>query len=105
MSRNTLNFIFDLLSLLNLLGLMGTGFLMKYVLPPGTGGLGRAFHGGAGRGMHGKEFWSMTRHEWGDIHFYLAVGFVVLMIIHIILHWRWITQYVKSIAGRGAFSN
>ena len=30
------------------------------------------------------------RHEWGGVHFYLAVIFAVLMLIHIILHWTWI---------------
>ena len=97
MSRNTVNFILDLVSVLNLLGLIFTGYIMRYVLPPGTGGLGRALHGGQGRGINIKELWSMTRHEWGSIHFYLAVIFVVLMIIHIILHWKWITYYVKSV--------
>jgi len=42
----------------------------------------------------------MTRHEWGSIHFYLAVVFVVLMVIHIILHWTWIKCYVKSVGNQ-----
>jgi len=96
MSRSTLNFILDLVSFLNLLGLAFTGFIIKYMLPPGTSGLGRILHGGSGRGVQIEEFWSMTRHEWGNIHFYLAVVFVVLMIIHVILHWTWIKCYVKS---------
>jgi hypothetical protein len=41
----------------------------------------------------------MPRHEWGDIHFYLAVGFVALMVVHIILHWGWIKCYFKSLFG------
>jgi len=100
MSRSPLKFILDLVSVLNLSGLIFTGFIMKYVLPPGTGGLGRVLHGGSGRGIHIKELWSMTRHEWGSIHFYLAVVFVVLMIIHVILHWAWIKCYVKSFFSR-----
>ena len=97
MSRSTVNFILALVSVLNLSGLIFTGFIMKYMLPPGTGGLGRILHGGTGRGVLYKELWSMTRHEWGSIHFYLAVMFVVLMIIHIILHLTWIKCYVKSV--------
>jgi hypothetical protein len=100
MSRGTLNFILDLVSFLNLSGLIFTGFIMKYILPPGTGGLGRILHGGNGRGINVKELWSMTRHEWGSIHFYLAVVFVVLMVIHIILHWTWIKCYVKSVGNQ-----
>jgi hypothetical protein len=100
MSRSTINFLIAVLSFLNLLMLMFTGFVTRYVLPPGTGGLGREFHGGRGRGINIKELWSMTRHEWGSIHFYLAVVFVALMIIHLILHWTWIKCYVKSVIGR-----
>jgi hypothetical protein len=100
MLRNTLNFILGLVSFLNLLALVFTGFIMKYILPPGSGGVGRVLHGGTGHGTPYKQLWSMTRHEWGSIHFYLAVMFVVLMIIHIILHWTWIKCYVKSVFSR-----
>ena len=96
MKRSSLNFIVDLAALLNLLGLAFTGFIMKYILPPGSGGLGRRLHDGAG-GEHIKDFWSMTRHEWGDIHFYLALLFVILMAVHIVLHWNWLKSYFKSL--------
>jgi hypothetical protein len=97
--RTTLNFVIDLVSFLNLLGLAVTGFIMKYILPPGTGGLGRGLHSGGGRGEHIKELWSMTRHEWGRIHFYLAILFIILMFVHIVLHWGWIKNYFKSLFG------
>jgi len=103
MKRTNLNFIVDLVAFLDLLGLACTGFIMKYILPPGTGGRGRMFRGGRGAGEHAGEqikyLWSMTRHEWGGIHFYLAVIFAVLMIVHIILHWSWIKAYFKSLLG------
>jgi len=105
MKRTTINFIVDFISFVDLLFLAVTGSIMKYILPPGTGGYyGRGFRGG--RGFYTadgpepiKYFWSMTRHEWGYIHFYLAVGFVTLMVVHIILHWTWITNYFKSLFG------
>jgi len=96
--RKSLNFIIELVSFVNLLGLASTGFIIKYVLPPGTGGRGRQLHPGNGR-EHIKQLWSMTRHEWGDIHFYLAVIFVSLMAVHLILHWNWIKNYFKSLSG------
>jgi len=98
MKRSSLNFIIDLVAFLNLLSLAFTGFIMKYILPPGTGGRGRQLHGGLG-GEHIKDFWSMTRHEWGDIHFYLALLFIVLMTAHILLHWSWLKNYLKSLFG------
>jgi len=95
MKRGTVNFIVDLVSLVDLLGLACTGFVMRYVLPHGSGG--RGFRGGRGGEEQIKYFWSMTRHEWGTIHFYLAILFVFLMIVHIILHWDWIKGYLKTL--------
>mgnify|MGYP001086303376 CR=1 FL=1 len=98
MKRTNLNFIIDLVAFLDMLGLAFTGFIMKYILPPGTSGLGRQLHGGRGR-EHIKDLWSMTRHEWGSIHFYLAVIFLTLMAVHLILHWKWVKAYIKSLFG------
>jgi len=98
MKRSSLNFIVDLIALFDLLGLAFTAFIIKYILPPGTGGRGQQLRDGRG-GEHIKDFWSMTRHEWGDIHFYLAVIFVILMVLHIMLHWGWIKSYCKSLFG------
>ena len=98
MKRATANFIVDLVSFVDLVGMACTGFIMKYVLPPGTGGLGRQLHGGQGR-EHIEELWSMTRHEWGRIHYYLGLLFLALIVVHIILHWSWIKNYFKSLLG------
>jgi len=98
MKRNSLNFIVDLVSFMNIVSLAFTGFIMKYILPPGTGGRGRRLHGGIG-GEHIKELWSMSRHEWGGIHFYLALMFITLISVHIILHWNWLKNYFKSLFG------
>jgi len=98
MKRATVNFIVDLVSFVDLVGMAFTGFIMKYILPPGTGGLGRLQHGGLGR-ENIKSLWSMTRHEWGRIHYYLALLFLALMVVHIILHWSWIKNYFKSLPG------
>ena len=99
MKRSTLNFTVDLISFLSLLGMTLTGIIMKYILPPCSGGCGREVSGGPGR-EHVKDLLSMTRHEWGDIHFYLALLFIVLMTAHILLHWTWIKNYVKSLFPR-----
>ena len=96
MRRSTLNFIIDSAALIFLLGLGGTGCILKWILPPGSGGEGQGAHGGRG-GEHIKALWSLGRHDWGDIHFYLAICFLVLMGVHIFLHWGWIKGYLKSL--------
>jgi hypothetical protein len=95
-----LNFIIDLAAFIDLLAIVFTGIIMKYILPPGTGGRGRQLSGGRGT-EHIMDLWSMTRHQWGDVHFYLALLFIVLMTAlmtaHILLHWNWIKNYCKSL--------
>ena len=92
--RMTINFILDLAGFGLLVSLAVVGVIMKYVLPPGSGGRGRALHDGTG-GEHIKTLMSMSRHEWGDIHFILAVLFLLVIVLHIYLHWGWIKNYVK----------
>jgi hypothetical protein len=98
MRRATVNFIIDLVGFISLVGIVATGYIMKYVLPPGTGGRGQRAQGGQGGGQI-RDLWSMTRHEWGSVHYYLALLFLVLMVVHIVMHWDWIKAYVKSYYG------
>jgi hypothetical protein len=100
MKRVTLNFVVDLVGFINLLCLAFTGYIIKYILPPGSGGLGHGFMGGR-EPEQIKELWSMTRHEWGNIHFYFAIVFLALMVVHIFLHWSWIKSYFKSLLTTG----
>jgi len=39
----------------------------------------------------------MSRHEWGDIHFWLGVVFLAACLGHLALNWAWL----KKIAARG----
>ena len=97
MKKNTINFIIDLIAFIDLLAITFTGVIMKFVLPPGTGGRHRLLTEPAGlgrnfeqRGSHIKELWTMSRHQWGHIHYILASIFIILMILHIVMHWKWI---------------
>ena len=96
MKRNTLNFWIDLISLLVMLGLIWTGLLIHYVLPPGTGGR----HGG-----QGVTLWGLGRHDYGDIHLYMALTMIGLMVIHVWLHWSWVCATVNKLLGMKATSN
>ena len=104
MRRTTLNFVVDLIGLTNLLLLMATGAIMRWVLPPGSSGGGAGhgygFRGGRGPGLGGdpaRRLLGLGRHDWGDIHFILASVFVLLIVVHLILHWAWIKTCAKSI--------
>ncbi len=85
MSRSTLNFVVDAVAFAAFLFLASTGILIHVVLPPGSG--------------HFSVLWGMDRHEWGEMHLWLATILIVLMVLHLLLHWSWV---VSMIAGSPA---
>ena len=88
MKRNTINFWIDLLTFIVLFAKIWTGLLVHYVLPPGQG-----------RG-HSFELWGLNRHEYGVVHFYLAIAMVALVIIHVWLHWSWICNTIAGLLNK-----
>jgi hypothetical protein len=64
--------------------------ILKYRLPPGTGGGRRRIYG-LGRSNLSVQ-WGLSRHEWGEIHFCLALALVGLIAIHLWLHWNWVCR-------------
>jgi len=88
MQRQILNFAIDTAGLVLMLAMAATGLLLKWVLPPGS------------RGGQGLQLWGLTRHAWGDVHFWLALALVLLLFIHIALHWAWVCALVARFGGR-----
>ena len=68
--------------------LAAPGIILNWGLPPGSGGGGGRFRGAGGPGM--RELWGLTRHEWGDVHFWIAMTMVAAVMIHLVLLWGWI---------------
>jgi len=83
MNRSTANAVVDAVAFAAFVFLAATGVLIRYVLPPGSG--------------HISSLWGMDRHEWGQIHFWIAVALFAVLAFHLLLHWRWI---VCTIQGR-----
>jgi len=88
--RTALNFWIDLLTGISFLILLGTSSLMKFVLPPGTCD---------GDGV--KVWLGHSRHWWGDIHFWVAVLMLILMVVHVWLHWGWVCRIWAKVIGSG----
>lgn len=87
-TRTSTNFWLDLVSLVVMLGLVGTGGLMHFVLPPGTG--------------HSLALLGLGRHDFGEMHWYLAIAAVVLLVVHLLLHWSWVCGVVGKAVGSSA---
>jgi len=97
MRRVTINYLVDAVALLNLILLMATGVILKWILPPGSGGgYGRGYRGGRGP-EDVKQLLDLGRHDWGDIHFILSLLFIFLMLVHLILHWSWIKTSTRAL--------
>ncbi len=96
MKKNTWDIIIDAASFAALMATISTGLLLKFVLTPGSGRIEIISRGGH---RMINVFFGLTRHEWGQIHFYIAAVFVVLLIAHLILHWSWIKATIFDVKG------
>lgn len=82
MDKPKLNFVIDATMFFCLMAMAGLGFLMKYILPPG-----REVAARYGRNLY-LSWLGWDRHDWGDIHLYLAFALLILLALHVILHWH-----------------
>ncbi|HXJ94385.1 MAG TPA: DUF4405 domain-containing protein [Terriglobia bacterium] len=98
LSRPNLNLIIDILALVSAVFLIVTGFLLEYTLPPGSGRLGTEGFGPAPGGPQRPILllWSLSRHEWGNIHYWIAVSLMAVLSLHLVLHWKWIVAMAKG---------
>jgi hypothetical protein len=82
MKRPNVNFVVDFTGFASFVLLTATGVLMRYVLPPGSG--------------RSLTIWTLDRHGWGSIHFWIAIAFFAVLALHLLLHWRWIVTLMSG---------
>jgi hypothetical protein len=68
-----------------------SGFVLWLILPRGSLDYYNMLSGS------GRTFWGLQRNIWVDIHAWLATLIVAIIIIHIILNWRWVVSVSKKI--------
>lgn len=96
MKRVQINAVIDAIALIVFMALASTGLVLRWQLPPGSG---EAFGRGMGRraGERSIELlWGLTRHEWGDYHYWIALGLLAVLSVHFLLHWKWIVCVVRG---------
>lgn len=94
MKRNTFNFWIDLVSFAVLFALAVTGLLIYYVLPP----CGNCTGSGCTE-ENAATLWGLGRHDFGRVHFYLALTTVTLIVTHVCLHWTWVCSSFCNLIG------
>jgi hypothetical protein len=104
MTRAKWNAVVDLAALAAFAAVVSTGLLLRFQLPPGSGG-GHGPPGWARGGAHAVErpsaegplaVWGLTRHDWGTRHFVLALGLLGILALHLVLHASWIACMIRG---------
>jgi hypothetical protein len=84
MNRLKLLYIVDVLMGLAFLVLAGIGLMMFFFLPGGVPRSGQ------------QEVLGVLKRRWLLIHAWAGLVFVVLIVIHLVLHWEWIVCTTKK---------
>ncbi len=80
MNRTIANIIIDIIAAFLFLGMIATGYLLHFPLPPGSNKT--------------LSLWGYTRHQWGEVHFWISLGLLVVLLVHLVLHWNWIVTVI-----------
>lgn len=87
MKKNSLKYIIDVILFIDICSIAVIGVLLAFIVPEGKKGFGS------------KYFLGLHRHDWGDIHLFLSILLLVLLIFHLRFNWTWIVQSTKHFFG------
>jgi hypothetical protein len=85
MKRTNFNLLIDALAAILLGGVIITGYILYFALPPGTN--------------KSLSLWGMTRHEWGRIHAWISFGLLIVLLTHVVLHLQWVVAMIAQRLG------
>jgi mono/diheme cytochrome c family protein len=87
MKRTALNLLIDLLAASCFIGMIATGYILHFPLPPGTNKT--------------LVLWGLSRHQWGEVHFWISLALLAVLLIHLVLHWQWLVSVAAKQFGAG----
>ena len=90
MHRGVLNLLLDTVAAALLTALVGTGYLLVFVLPPRTN--------------RTHILWGLLRHQWGTVHAGISVLLLTVLAGHVALHWRWLVMGLSRRFGVAAWA-
>jgi len=85
LKKNTLKYLIDVTIFIDICSIALTGLLLGFIIPSGR--------------LADKYFLGIHRHQWSNIHLYLSLFFIVLLIFHIWFNWAWIKNLSERFFG------
>jgi len=85
MNKSKINYVVDFLAFVSFFIVSLTGIIIKFFIP-----------GGVRQGRF-QEFLGIQKGIWVEIHDWVGFLLIILVVIHIILHWDWIVCMTKNI--------
>ncbi len=95
--KNSINYTMALLLAYSLLGVFISSYILWFILSRGQGAHGDSHCSQYGTGIAGNfyDVFGFPRYIWLDVHSWLSIALVVLILLHIILHFNWIYEIMK----------
>jgi hypothetical protein len=90
MKRVTVNALVDIGCLITFIPSLITGLVLYLFLPSGSG-----------RGGNWATWMGISRDQWVTMHNYTSLVFAALLIIHLLLHWKFFRTINKSLKPEG----
>lgn len=84
MNKSKLNYIIDFLAFVSFLITAISGLAIKFFMPSGV------------RQGRYQEFMGMQKGAWSEIHDVSGILFILLVLIHLILHWDWMVCMTRN---------
>ncbi|HRZ95265.1 MAG TPA: DUF4405 domain-containing protein [Candidatus Moranbacteria bacterium] len=85
MNKPKINYLVDFLTLVSFLITAVSGLAIKLFMPSGV------------RQGRLQEFLGIQKGAWSEVHDWFGIIFIILVVIHFILHWDWIVCMTKNI--------
>ena len=87
MNKNSIKYIVNTILFIDICSIAVIGLLLAFVIPEGR------------VAQASKYFLGLHRHDWGNIHLYLSLLLLILLIFHLWFNRTWIIQSTKHFFG------
>lgn len=85
MNKFKINYVVDFLAFISFVVVAFSGIAIKIFMPSGV------------RQGRLQEFLGIQKTVWSEIHDWSGILMIILVLIHLVLHWNWIICMTKNI--------